>query len=273
MPTLPDRLAQLDTLRRRIEAHGPLAPEMLRRIEYHYRLECNYHSNRIEGGTLTKPETRSVMIGNITVHGKPLKDIREMDGHDKLMLEILHVGRGELTLSEKRIKDMHRALIVEDDPEKQDEVGAWKRHGNHIINYRREKFEFTPPSEVPEAMHALLNWLNAEADKIKRYDRKAMHPALLAFEFHLRFLTIHPFHDGNGRMARLLSNLILIAFGYPPFWVSEGGEKEAYNRYLSDVQAYGGDPDLLFEFLAGLVERSLQRTLDTIEGRDVEEQA
>ncbi len=262
MANLPDTLQRIEQLRLEIESKGKLPSEVLRKVEYQFRLECNYHSNRIEGGTLTKPETRSVMVGNITVDGKPLKDIREMAGHDQAMLQILRVGQCELRLSPARIKEIHRTIIVEENPEKQQAVSNWKTANNEIINARLEKFSFTPFDEVPEKMQQLLNWLNAGLDKFHGKKQDAPNPLLLAFEFHLRFLTIHPFMDGNGRTARMLTNLILVSCGYPVFWVSEGGEKERYNRYLTDVQSYGGEPDLLFEFLASLVKRSLQLVLD-----------
>ena len=271
MSNLHDKLQQIENLHREIEQKGKLPDEVLRKIEYKFRLECNYHSNRIEGGTLTKPETRSVMVGNITVDGKPLKDIREMQGHDQVMLQILRIGEGELRLSPIRIREIHRNVIVEEDPEKQVQVGEWKKDNNHIINYKGEYFHFTPHEEVPEKIQDLLNWLNAGLDKIKSGRKGAPEPLLLAFEFHQRYLTIHPFLDGNGRTARLLTNLVLVSCGYPPFWVSEGGEKEAYNRYLADVQAYGGDPELLYNFLVGLVLRSLRITSDAINGIDIED--
>ncbi len=271
MSNLVVKLQHIESLHNIIESKGELSDEVLRKIDYKFRLECNYNSNKIEGGTLTKPETRSVMIGNITVEGKPLKDIREMKGHDEAMKDILSIGKEEKRISEKRIRDIHKQIIVPESTEEGKEIGEWKRIGNHIINYRLEKFQFTPPNEVPQAIHDLLNWLNAGLDKIQSKQKDAPHPLLLAFEFHTKYLTIHPFTDGNGRTARILTNLILVSLGYPPFWVTEGGEKDAYNRYLADVQAYGGSPDLLYEFLAGLVERSLQLTLDAVEGREIED--
>ncbi|MCW5923684.1 MAG: Fic family protein [Saprospiraceae bacterium] len=270
MSKITDRLTQVEALRRQIESHGKLPDETLRRIEYRFRLECNYYSNRQEGGTLTRQETRTVMTGIITIEGKPLSDVREMQGHDKTMLEIMRIGQSELSISEKRIKDIHHAIVVEEDSVTQKQVGEWKKEPNEIINWKGEKFGFTPPAEVPEAMRQLLNWLNGKLEKVKRGDKNAIHPAVLAFEFHHRFLTIHPFHDGNGRTARLLSNLILVANGYPLFYITDE-EKETYNRYLADIQGYGSAPDLFVELMLGLLERSLRLTLDVVEGRDVEE--
>lgn len=269
MMDLLEKLSNIERLRQEIESHGELSEEILRKIEYKFRLECNYHSNRIEGGTLTKPETRSIMIGNITVENKPLKDIREMQGHDEMMKEIFKIGKGKARLSEKRIKEIHKSVIVAETPEAEQEIGQWKKVNNYIYTYKGERFDFTPKEEVPEAIHDLLNWLNAGLDKIHQKTKGAPNPLLLAFEFHLRYVTIHPFSDGNGRTARLLSNLILVSLGYPPFWVSEGSEKEAYNKYLGDIQVYKGSPDLLYQFLSDLVERSLQITLSAINGKDI----
>lgn len=116
MSSIPEKLRQIEALRHQIEARGKLPDEVLRRAQNRFREEANYYSNRQEGGTLTREETRSVMTGNITVAGKPLKDILEMQHHDRVTLEILRLGRGEVKLSEKRIKDIHRAIIVEEDP-------------------------------------------------------------------------------------------------------------------------------------------------------------
>jgi Fic family protein len=231
-------------------------------------VECNYFSNRQEGGTLSKRETRTVMIGVITVENKPLKDIQEMKGHDDVMQEILRIGQNQSRISEKRIKDIHRSIIAEENPEKKTQVGNWKTGYNEIINSKGEKFGFLPPDEVPYAMHHLLNWLNAEWDKIERKSKTALHPALLAFEFHHRFLTIHPFYDGNGRTARLLSNLILTAHSYPPFYITDE-EKDTYNLYLSEIQGYGAVPDLFVEFMCKLLIRSLQVSLQVIEEAEI----
>lgn len=257
-------LKQIDELQQQIDSHQQLGTELLKKIQYRFRLDWNYHSNALEGNSLTRQETRSVMINNITVEGKPLKDVLEIRGHDNVITEVLRIGKGEKPLSEKRMKEIHKAILHEEDPEKMQLAGQWKTGHNHVINYRGEKFDFASPAEVAEAIHKLVDNTNAALEN------KSRHVVLVAFEFHLKFLTIHPFYDGNGRTARIFMNLLLIAAGYPPL-IIKVEEKEQYNRYLADIQCYGGEPDLLYEFLGKILLRSQQIVLDAIAGKDISE--
>lgn len=265
-----DKLQQIEQLKAAIEKHGKLSIDVLNKINYKFRLEWNYTSNSMEGNSLTRQETRSVMVGNITVEGKPIKDVLEMKGHDEVIGNIIKMGRGELNISEKKIKEIHAVIVHEEDPEKKKQIGVWKKDTNYLYNYKNERFDFVAPADVPERMHQLINWLNAERDKIQRDDKDALHPVELAFQFHLDYISIHPFYDGNGRTVRILTNLILISYGYPPIYVKEN-EKGPYYQYLADIQGYGGSPDLFYDFMAGLLIRSLRIVLDAIEGKDIEE--
>jgi Fic family protein len=225
----------------------------------------------MEGGTLTRQETRSVMVGNITVQGKPIIDVMEMQGHDAIVCEILSMGKGETRISEKRIKQVHRSIIKEtDDTKKNKQIGVWKLKPNEIINYKNEKISFTPPTDVPEEIHALLNKTNAELDAFFDSKKKSKHPLYIATDFHLEFLSIHPFFDGNGRSARIFTNLILIACGYPPIIINEASKK-AYYQILGDIQVYGGEKDLLYEFMAGLLLKSVELVKDAVEGKEIED--
>lgn len=213
------------------------------------------------------------MVGNITVDGKPLRDVIEMNGHDEIVRQILAMRKGDVRISESRIKAIHRAIMFEEEGTKKQQIGQWKKEGNHLINYKGEKFHFTPPDEVPDRIHQLLNETNAALDALsitnKKKDRK--HPVLIALEFHLAYVNIHTFYDGNGRTGRILMNLLLIAAGYPPI-IIRTEEKERYYRYLADIQCYGGQSDLLYDFLSGLLIRSQQLVLDAIAGgKDIEE--
>ena len=265
-------LERLTELKAEIGELGKLPKEVLQKINYKFRLDWNYYSNRMEGGTLTREETRSVMVGNITVAGKPIKDVMEMNGHDAVVREILRMGKGEVRISEKRIKEIHKAILKEtDDPIKNRQIGTWKTEPNEIINYKDEKISFTAPADVADEMHELLNKTNAQLDVYFAGKKEAQHPLIIAADFHLGFVTIHPFFDGNGRTARILMNLILIAGGYPPIIITDSG-KQAYYQYLADIQAYGGDKELMYFQMAGLELKSLMLVLKASKGEDIEEE-
>jgi Fic family protein len=263
-----DKLIEIELLRQQIEDRGPLPDEVLRKVNYKFRLEWNYNSNSMEGNTLTRQETRSVMVGIITVDGKPFKDVLEMKGHDDVIASIIKMGKGELNLSEKRIKEIHKGIMHEEDPEKAKLIGQWKAAPNYLFNYKNERFDFVAPADVPERMHQLINRLNTQKEKIQKGDKDAMNPVEVALRFHLDFITIHPFYDGNGRTVRILTNLILIAYGYPPLYIKLD-EKEKYYQYLADIQGYGGKPDLFYDFMAGLLIRSQHLIMEAVEGKEI----
>lgn len=266
-----EKLQQIKDLQDAITQYGIIPVELLNKINYKLRLEWNYTSNSMEGNSLTRRETRTVMVDAIDVNGKPLKDIQEMKNHDRVISTIMKMGKGELNISESRIKEIHTGIMYEEAPENQKYTGQWKNVDNYMYNFAGERFDFVPHAQVPERMHQLVNWTNAEKEKIERLKPDAIHPLSLAVKFHLDYLNIHPFYDGNGRTARILTNLILISFGYPPIYVNEN-EKTNYYKYLTDIQSYGGDTDLFYEFMADLLIRSLKITLNTLEGKDIEEE-
>jgi hypothetical protein len=117
----------------------------------------------------------------------------------------------------------------------------------------------------------LLNTTNAQIDAIIGKHKDAIHPVELAFQFHLEYVRIHPFYDGNGRTARLLTNLLLISLGFPPV-ILRKKERELYYKYLADIQGYGANPDLFLGFMADLVIHSQELILDAIAGKDIEEE-
>jgi Fic family protein len=269
--TYKDKISQIDQLMQSIGELGKLDKTILKKINYKFRLDWNYYSNRMEGGTLTKQETRSVMVGNITVQGKPILDVMEMQGHDEVVRDILSISKGEIRISEKRIKQVHKAIIKEtEDEDNNRQIGKWKEKPNEIINYKDEKINFTPPADVADEIHNLLNQTNAQLDAFFHPKKESQHPLIIASDFHLGYVSIHPFFDGNGRSARIFTNLILIACGYPPIIIDDVS-KNAYYQILGDIQAYGGNQDVLYEFMAGLLLKSVELVNDAIEGKDIED--
>lgn len=261
---------KIDEIMRGISNNGKLTKDQLNKIHNKFRLEWNFNSNSMEGNTLTIEETRSVMVGNLDVHQKPIKDVLEMKGHDEIISNILKIGKAELRLSEKRIKDIHLGIMHEENIENKDKIGQWKQIPNEIINSKGEKFQFVDPELVPEKMHDLLNRTNAAIDAIQSGKKNAIHPIDVALQFHLEYLEIHPFYDGNGRTARIVTNLILIALGYTPFWINKNERSVCYN-YISDIQGYGGKKEIFYEYVANMILRSEQMVLDVIDGKDISE--
>mgnify|MGYP003583163882 FL=1 len=265
-----DKRNQIDYLQKKIDAFGELSADVKKKINYKFRLDWNYYSNSMEGNTLTMDETRSVMVGNLTVGGKPIKDVLEMIGHDEVISKIISIGKREVRLSETRIREIHKGIMNEEDESKKDKIGKWKTEPNYIFNYKNERFDFVEPAEVPARMHDLLNKTNADIDDIVQNKKGAPHPIDVALRFHLDYVIIHPFYDGNGRTARILTNLLLISFGFPPFWVKTN-ERSIYNQFIGDIQGYGGSPDLFYAFAADQILRSQNLLLDAIEGKDISE--
>jgi Fic family protein len=271
MNQLENILNRIDQLQQEIEKSGNLTPELAKRINYKFRLDWNYYSNIMEGNTLTKLETKQVMMDNVTINGKPFKDVAEMRGHDKEVLDIFKIGKGEVRISESRIKEMHKTIMHEDDPENKKLIGKWKTDDNYVLNYKNERIDFLPHAEVPDEIHKLLNETNAEIDAFYHKKKQSKHPALIAFDFHLRYLSIHPFYDGNGRTGRLLLNLLLISFGYPPIILSSKS-RDSYNKTLTEIQGYGANPEDLYVMLGELLTQSQQLTIDAIAGKNIEDE-
>jgi len=263
-------IEEVDRNQQKIAEHGLFDEKLLKKINYKLRLDWNYYSNRMEGGTLTKAETRSVMVGNIEVKGKPFKDVAEMSGHNKMVIDVLKMGKGELSFSEKRIKEIHKIIMYEDDPEKQKLVGEWKNDTNEIINYKGEKITFCHPDIVQQEVHKTLNAINSSLERVNRGTNN-VHPVILAAQFHIDFITIHPFYDGNGRTTRILTNIILIACGYPPIIIKES-HKAQYYQLLADIQVYGGNPSLFFKFIGERLIDTQQLILDAIAGNNIDDE-
>lgn len=265
-------LNEIEQIKKQVTDLGSLNTDQKKKISYKFRLEWNYNSNSMEGNTLTIDDTKEVMVGNISVQNKPLKDIIEMQGHDKVVEDILRIGKAELRLSEKRIKEIHTSIMYEENEIDKDKIGKWKTGANYILNYKKERYDFVAPDEVPEKIHDLLNRTNADLDAFFQNKKKALHPITIALQFHLDYLAIHPFYDGNGRTARILTNLILVACGYNPFWIDEK-DRKIYYSLISDIQGYAADKEPFFEHCAQLIKRSEQIVLDVAEGKEIAEES
>ncbi|MHA7129240.1 Fic family protein [Algoriphagus namhaensis] len=261
-------------LKKQLDQLRPIPLEREQVIMQKFRLDWNYHSNKLEGNSLTFGETKALILFGITAQGKPLKDHFEITGHDKAIKWVLDVVKGEYPLTESFIRELHILLLKE--PYEVDaitpagqptkrwiQVGQYKSVPNHVLTKTGEIFRFASVEETPSLMHDLIDWYRTESQ------RSNINPILLAAEFHYRFIRVHPFDDGNGRMARILMNFILIHFGYPPLII----KTEDKLNYLSALrQADVGMIEPFFEYITKNLIRSLEIMISGAQGESIEEE-
>ncbi len=258
--------AELDNLR-------PLDQEREAIVMQKLRLDWNYHSNHLEGNTLTYGETKALLLHGITAQGKPLKDHLEITGHNEALLWIIDLLKGDYPLTENFIRQIHQLLLKENfwkeaitpdgkSTKRLIKVGEYKTTPNHVKTVTGEIFRFATPEETPSKMYDLINWYREKLEDEK------VNAIILAAEFHYRFIRIHPFDDGNGRTARILMNFILMRFGFPPA-VVKTEDKESYFSVLR--QADAGNIEPFIDYIAKNIVRSLEIMIAGAKGENIEE--
>lgn len=242
MNDLPALLDRLDRAKAKVDSYRPFPPHTAASLREHLNLEWTFHSNAIEGNTLTLRETKVVLEG-ITVGGKSLREHLEAINHRDAIafLEEL-VTQGE-PVSERDIKDLHSLILRGIDTQ---EAGRYRRE-NVVISGAST----TPPDflHLPVEMEELLYWYAGNESK--------SHPVAKIAEFHTRFVDIHPFIDGNGRTGRLLMNLELMKEGYPPAVLKKDDRLAYYNAL--DTACVTGD----YTHITTLVGEGVERTLES----------
>ncbi len=171
-----------------------------------------YDTNRIEGSKLTLRETADLLERSITPKEKPLRDIKEAETHKKVFYEILNYKKN-LTL--QIVLYWHKKLF---ELTKQDIAGKIRQHQVIISG---SKFIPPYPAELYPMLKDFFKWFNKNKDKL--------HPVELAALVHLKFVTIHPFSDGNGRISRLMMNYILHKYNLPMLIIHYEKRSSYYN--------------------------------------------
>lgn len=194
------RFDELDRLKERLDSLRPLPAAILKNIHEDLVLRWTYHSNAIEGNTLTLLETKVVLEG-ITVGGKTLREHFEALNHREAISYVEEIVSAREELSERQIKDLHALILKGIDPEN---AGRYRSLNVAIAGARHR-----PPDSlhVPEQMNRFMDWYRGEGLQL--------HPVERAAKVHAEFVKIHPFIDGNGRTSRLLMNLELLKAGFP----------------------------------------------------------
>ncbi|MEM7130169.1 MAG: Fic family protein [Chloroflexota bacterium] len=273
MADLKALLANVDTLAAQVNEVRPFDDETEQRIRQKLRLDWNYHSNAIEGNTLSLGETRAFLLHGITAQGKPFRDYLDIHGHRKAIDYLEEFVRQEEDLTEAYIRELHKVLLVE--PYEMDaltpdgrptkrriEIGQYKTQPNSVRTSTGAMHFYASPQETPARMGDLMAWYREVTQKGE------IHPVVLAATFHFKFVEIHPFDDGNGRMSRLLMNLLLMRNRLVPIIVPTERKSE---YILALEQADAGEVEPFIEFIGERVVDSLELYLKAARGESLEE--
>lgn len=232
---------RVEDKRRRLDERRPLKPDVLHYLHDDLRVVLTYHSNAIEGNTLNLNETRLVIEEGLTIGGHPLREYVESTNHAQAFdyLEEL-VGKRE-ALDANAILTLHR-LVMKDLIA---EPGALRQVAVHI---RGSSWTPPPAREVSALLNQWLEWTVGEGERYPAIARAAI--------AHSQFEAIHPFIDGNGRVGRLLMNLMLMREGYPPAILLKEWRAD-YIAALELAQVHGR-----YRSIVNLVGRAVEEGLD-----------
>ena len=195
---------KLDEIKNNFRKYMQKLPEEIREkyIEQ-FMIKFTYNTNRIEGGSLTFKDTSKLLHDNITPSDRPVADIKEAENHKNVFYTMIKFKK-DMNLG--TVLEWHYNLFRETKP------GIAGKIRNYQVGISGTDVELPSPAELNAMLKEFFGWYNGNKEK--------MHPVELAALVHYRFVSIHPFGDGNGRMGRLLMNFILHKHGFPMMDIS-----------------------------------------------------
>lgn len=205
--------SSIGSLKEAIDLRRPFSKILANSLHEKLIVEWTYHSNAIEGNTLTMSETKVVLEG-ITVGGKSLVEHLETINHREAILFVEELVSNEEPLSEGNIKSIHSLILREID-------------NQNAGKYRAENVVISGAKHIPPK-HDEINHLMQKLISEYNNDWKDYHPVIKATLLHGEFVKIHPFIDGNGRTSRLLLNLELMKNGYTPIVIKNENRAKYY---------------------------------------------
>ena len=204
-------IAEIDEFKGQWQALKTLSPERLQQLRKVATIESVGSSTRIEGAKLSDAQVET-LLSNLSSTSFKTRDEQEVAGYAEAM-DLVFQAYEDLHLTENHIRQLHQTLLrhsTKDDRHR----GAYKTLPNHVVAKDADGreigvvFETATPFHTPREMEAMVRWA------AKAFDESAMHPLLIIAVFNVVFLAIHPFQDGNGRLSRILTTLLLLRSGY-----------------------------------------------------------
>lgn len=244
-----DILKEIDGLKKEIDQYRPLSREMSRQLREYFRIGLTYTSNALEGNSLTEVETKVVLEEGITIGGKPLRDHFEALGHSE-GYDYIHKLVKKQDITESNLKRIHKLFY-----RRIDEKNAGKYRMKKVI-ISGSKYIPPPPEKVPILMRKFIGNLPGMKEQ--------HHPVVCSALTHKEFVFIHPFIDGNGRVARLLMNLILLQSGYPIAIIPP----VVRANYLQNLEKAHSNDKPFIQLIAEMVREALWDYIRMLKGTD-----
>ncbi len=214
---------KLNEKKKILDKHRPFDAALVKNLEEWFRIELTYTSNAIEGNTLSRAETALVVEKGLTIGGKSITEHLEATNHAAALNFIKEqIKRRPSDLRERDILKIHEIILDRIDKEN---AGIYRRVPVRISG---SAIVLPNPRKVQTLMDEFFSWIE---------NKTKMHAVELAAEAHYRFVTIHPFTDGNGRTGRLLMNMILMMKGFPPAIIRKN-DRLAYIKSLEKMIAW-----------------------------------
>lgn len=237
-PEILRLIARIDEFKGEWRALGTLAPDRLSALRRIAAIESIGSSTRIEGSKLSDREVER-LLSNLSIQTFDSRDEQEVAGYAELM-KLVFSSWEDIPFNENHIKQLHQVLLRHSEKDSRHR-GAYKTNSNGVAAFDLNGvqigivFETATPFDTPRLMAELVQWVNNERDGAQ------LHPLLIIAVFAVVFLEIHPFQDGNGRLSRVLTTLLLMQAGYAyvPYSSLESVielNKEAYYLALRQTQ-------------------------------------
>ena len=204
-------IAEIDEFKGAWRFLGTIEPERLLALRRVATIESIGSSTRIEGSKLSDNEVKK-LLSNLQIKSFQTRDEQEVAGYAEIM-ELIFQSWSDITLTENHIKQLHRDLLKYSTKDEYHR-GQYKSSGNSVAAFDEDGkqlgvvFETTAPFDTPRLMTKIVSWTN------EILENKKLHPLLVVAIFIVVFLAIHPFQDGNGRLSRVLTTLLLLRAGY-----------------------------------------------------------
>jgi len=271
---MKNHISKIEELAIKLNGMKPIKQEWQSKLDKKFRLEFNYNSNHMEGNTLTYGETELLLIFDQTQGNHTLREFEEMKAHDvALQLVKEWAEEKERPLSEANIKNLNKVILVKpfwkeaitpdgQKTRRQIKVGEYKEFPNSVQLSNGEIFEYASVTDTPILMGELMTWYKTEEQK------KEMYPIELAAMLHYKLVRIHPFDDGNGRIARLLMNYVLLKNDLPPI-VIKSADKRNYLAALNRADV--GDLNAFVRYISEQLIWSLDISIKASKGESIEE--